>query len=302
MILVTPSTLAFLTVNDLTSTAGGTPAPSDFSVAQAATQLGVHYMTAYRYVRLGQLKASKIGAEWRIASHDLEAFQQPSANTPKPMNHIADARSSLVSRLVAGDEAAAWAILEPVLQKNKDPEFVHVELIGPAMADIGELWAAGDLTIADEHRATSVARRLVGRSTPWFRGPGRRRGLVVVGAPASDLHSLPTALFADLVRAKGPDAIDLGAQTPAQTFVDIVAQRSSDLVVVVVVLVVTHDQSLDEARAVTSLLAASDLAVPVLVGGRAVPNAKLATELGATHWAATNDEAAILAASLVLPN
>ena len=39
---------------------------------QAAEQLGVHYMTAYRYVRSGRLPAHKLGSEWQIDPADLE--------------------------------------------------------------------------------------------------------------------------------------------------------------------------------------------------------------------------------------
>ena len=33
---------------------------------EAAERLGVHYMTAYRYVRHGQLQASRTSSGWRV--------------------------------------------------------------------------------------------------------------------------------------------------------------------------------------------------------------------------------------------
>src|SRR6056297_2092647 len=36
------------------------------SLQDAADELGVHYMTAYRYVRTGRLEAEKAGAVWQV--------------------------------------------------------------------------------------------------------------------------------------------------------------------------------------------------------------------------------------------
>ena len=50
------------------------------SLQEAADALGVHYMTAYRYVRTGRLPAVKDGAEWRVDPADLaewvDAYRQ----------------------------------------------------------------------------------------------------------------------------------------------------------------------------------------------------------------------------------
>ena len=43
-------------------------------IVEVAEQLSVHYMTAYRYVRLGILPARREGRSWRILAADLEAF------------------------------------------------------------------------------------------------------------------------------------------------------------------------------------------------------------------------------------
>ena len=40
---------------------------ADLTLNEAAELLGVHYMTAYRYVRLGFLQATKVGGCWRAA-------------------------------------------------------------------------------------------------------------------------------------------------------------------------------------------------------------------------------------------
>jgi excisionase family DNA binding protein len=45
-----------------------------YSVDQVAERLGLHVRTVRKYVRDGQLKAVKIGKQYRIAHEDIEAF------------------------------------------------------------------------------------------------------------------------------------------------------------------------------------------------------------------------------------
>ena len=45
------------------------------TLQEVADELGVHYMTAYRYVKLGLLYAEKRGGSWMITTDDLAAFQ-----------------------------------------------------------------------------------------------------------------------------------------------------------------------------------------------------------------------------------
>ena len=50
------------------------PPEETLSLHQAADELGVHYMTAYRYVRLGVLPAHREGRSWRVRRADLDTL------------------------------------------------------------------------------------------------------------------------------------------------------------------------------------------------------------------------------------
>ena len=132
------------------------------SLHEAAHQLGVHYMTAYRYVRTGRLHATKQGAQWRVQREDLDAMDRREAATPT-RGRIADYPRRLQERLLAGDEAGAWAVVEAALAAGTDPVGAHVTIIGPALAGIGEQWEAGTVGIGGEHQATAVAYRIISR-------------------------------------------------------------------------------------------------------------------------------------------
>ena len=148
------------------------PMPDDselIGLRAAAEQLGVHYMTAYRYVRLGTLPAHKVGGTWQVRLDDLRALTNRETAQPGPGGiRWPPYRKQLRDRLIAGDEPGAWSIIERALVSGAPARDIHLELMVPVLRDIGEAWARGEFDIAAEHRASSVAARLIGRLGPSF--------------------------------------------------------------------------------------------------------------------------------------
>ena len=101
----------------------------------------------------------------------------------------------------------------------------------PVPDSIGTLWEDGKLSVADEHRASSVAARLISRLGARFARRGHRRGTVAIAAAPGDLHVLPVAIAANLLRWRGFDVVELGADTPAEALAE-TATGEPDLVAV----------------------------------------------------------------------
>lgn len=256
------------------------------TLQEAAEMLGVHYMTAYRYVRLGLLPAHKEGTTWRLERADLDTFR---TDASQPVgggrgHHRAPWAERLEDRLLAGDGRGAWGVVEAALAAGTDVRDLYLEVVAPAMTSIGERWAMGEIDIAVEHRASGIVMRLLGRLGPRFTRRGRTRGAVVLGAPVGEHHSLPVALVADLVGAAGFEVSDLGANVPADSFRRLVVDMPR---LVAVGVSVTNAESLDEAaRTVAVLRTGTGATTPILVGGYAVRDEQHARALGADAYAA----------------
>lgn len=253
------------------------------SLREVSERLGVHYMTAYRYVRTGRLPAFKRDGEWAVEAGDLERLQDRRGSPSSGRGYPAYPRRvpALTDRLIAGDEGGAWALVQSVLAGGAVPSDVYLELFVPALRLIGERWERGEIGIADEHCATVVMQRLIGRMGPLFRRPGRPRGIVVVGAPEGELHALPTALAADLLRTHGFVVVDLGANVPTDSFVDCV--RRLTRVIAVGIAVTTTGRHAVAGRLVEALRRA-DVGVPIILGGSGIDELD-ARKLGADQWA-----------------
>jgi excisionase family DNA binding protein len=243
----------------------GGGADGDLSLREAAAALGVHYMTAYRHVRTGRLPARQVRGEWRVRTQDLEQVMRPAAPRPATPGRRqgAAARRRLVDRLLAGDEPGAWGVLEAAVVGGLEPVGVHLELLAPAMADVGDGWASGAVTVDEEHRATAVALRLVGRLGPRFARPGRKRGTVLLAAAPGDHHSLPVAIAADVVRAARFAVVDLGGAVPPESLARSAAGLDQ-LVAVGICASVSGDAGVGDAVAAVRSAVPG---IPVFAGG-----------------------------------
>ena len=257
----------------------------DLTLQEAADALDVHYMTAYRYVRLGVLPARRRGRTWAVDPVDLDAFMAERA-TEKAETVVGrssvDWAMRLQRRLLAGDRLGAKNVVEASLAAGTDAVGAYVDVVAPAMRSIGDGWAAGVVDVAEEHRASVIIGQVLAVLDSRFTRRGLRRGVVVAGAVPGERHSLPLQMVADVVRLSGYEVHDLGADVPPDSF----AGAVDDVELLVAVAVSATTPGNDEAVRDTIAAVHERVDVPVLVGGGAVPDAAAAKALGGDGWAA----------------
>ena len=181
---------------------------------------------------------------------------------------IEDTRSRLTQTLGQFDDVGANAVLDRLLA-NWGVATVISEVIVPYLVDLGERWADGSATIAEEHFATSVIRgRLLGLARGWDGGSGPR---ALLACPSGELHDLGLICFGIALRGYGWRITFLGADTPESTLIETAAHLTPNLIV----LAATKSSRL---RALAS--EARTAKVPIAIAGRGATR-RLADELGA---------------------
>jgi excisionase family DNA binding protein len=243
-----------------------TPAESseDVDLTTAAGRLGVHYQTAYQWVRDGTLPAARVRNRYRVQVSDLEAFARrreqpapvPERRRPTDWPRLA---GKLERHLLAGDETRARDQVVGLRADGVPLTELITELFVPVLRAIGEGWVAGRVSIPEEHRATAIVERLLGELAP--RPRGRRRGRAVVAALSGDRHSLPTAMAAAALREDRWNVEHLGADVPPDDVLHFATAAGADLVV----LSVTVGEDAGTAERTARRLARAG--IPAVVGG-----------------------------------
>lgn len=201
------------------------------TLQEAADELKVHYMTAYRWVRRGELPAFKAGGRLRVRRTELTAYIDsrqvetglPSGSTSRRDwdNHV----DRLVEGLVQGDAAECNALVRKIISDGATAGEIYTQLLTPSLYRIGELWQSGQVNVAVEHRATEICTGIMNRLSEHFRRRGPRRGVAVTLTAPGESHGVATAMIADFLRASGWEVHHLGTDVPVgdlKLFLDIV--------------------------------------------------------------------------------
>ena len=228
----------------------------------AADELGVHYQTAYRWVRSGRLDARMVGGRYVVGRDDLVAFDEarrtPTAPRPPSSSRVDRSADRVHDALVAGDEKSVGTIVRKLIDEGSS----MIDLIGsvfvPALRRIGQAWHDGDLPVWTEHRASAITERILGEFMPNPRG--RRRGTALVASLSGDRHSLPTTMAAVALREDNWHVHHLGADMPADDLVDFCAEHD----LTVAAITVTMPETAELATATAERLRAAG--TPTIVG------------------------------------
>ena len=229
----------------------------------AAAELGVHYQTAYRWVRSGRLPATMVAGKYSVSRSDLVEFAQRRA-IPTPVSLPSAQRldgqaERMYQALRTGDDPSARQIARRLINDGTPVKDLIVQVLSPPMRKLGQSWHDGQISIWVEHRASAIVERILGELTPTPRG--RRRGTVMVAAVSGDLHALPTSMAAAALRADNWNVEHLGANMPPDELVDFCASHN---ITVAVLSVTNSDVEPLAQRAATAL---RNSATPVVIGG-----------------------------------
>lgn len=136
-----------------------------------------------------------------------------------------------LAALLAADGGEADALVGEALDAGIAPTRVQVGVVQAAMAEIGALWARGEIDVAQEHVATAIAHRVLVRLYDALHAavPGSRER-VVLAAVEGQHHTLGLRMVADVLEGAGFDVLYLGGNVPVKALGDFVARHRPALV------------------------------------------------------------------------
>jgi len=134
----------------------------------------------------------------------------------------------LLGALLHFDAAEAHAVFDRLLaQRSLDAVLRDVVL--PVLHEIGERWAQGEVSVAQEHYATELlSGRLRGLAREWDDGLGPR---AVLACPSGERHDIGLVCCGLALHRRGWRVTYLGPDTPMQAIASTVNLTSPSLVV-----------------------------------------------------------------------
>ena len=181
------------------------------------------------------------------------------------MSSTTTLRDDYIAALLAGDATRARWLVDEAIAAGLTVPHVYLDVLAPALEEIGDRWAAGELTVAHEHYASAVTHGVIAVLAPRMRVPPSSGRLAVVACTPGELHALGAQMVGDFLEAEGWEVLMLGAATPAPDLAALVDDERPDLVA----LSTSVANNLEGAEGAIGALRSLEEPPFVAVGGRA---------------------------------
>lgn len=168
--------------------------------------------------------------------------------------------------VLAGERAKAVAFVNDSLDQGTSVADVYLDIIAAAQREIGRLWQANRLSVAQEHYATGVAQLVLAQLYPRVMHASQGGPRLVATCATGELHEMGARMVTDFFEMDGWDTTYLGANTPTESLLQLLHRPVPD----VLALSATNSFQVS-AVAATIEAARADPALSnlkILVGGR----------------------------------
>lgn len=199
---------------------------------------------------------------------------------------LSDTQREYFKAVRDGDRRRAFAAIDGARQSGADIAELYLDVLQPSLREVGRLWQANEMTVADEHMATAISQMVMARLyADMTVGATTGARSVVAACAGTERHDVGLRMVCDLLERAGWDVTYLGSSVPNDALVKFVREWRPDTVA----LSATIAPHLAQLRAVISTIRetmGSD-APCIVVGGRPfMDDPALAKRIGADDTAA----------------
>ncbi len=203
----------------------------------------------------------------------------------------ADPSGALALKYIAacleGNPRRAIELVMDASTASESLESVYLDVIFPAMREIGRMWHGAEASVAEERIVSETTRRLMTLLTYQRARVDDAGRTVVSAAVAGNAHDMGVRAVADFFDTAGWRSLCLGADVPADDVAGAAQFFGADLVVLATTLT-TQIKSLQAT--IAALRASSGEGISILVGGLALADApELWQRLGADGYAGAGE-------------
>ncbi len=124
---------------------------------------------------------------------------------------VGELRSAIVAATIANDVDALGHLIDQTLALSTlDESFL--EVLTPALVEVGDRWASGTVSVAQEHLASAMVRAALHKLLSDQRADVR--GTAVLACAPGEHHEIGLLMLAVMLRSDGWRVVYLGADTP----------------------------------------------------------------------------------------
>jgi methanogenic corrinoid protein MtbC1 len=261
--------------------------------------LSLDWLGEFFAAKMDKVDGAIVAAALQGARKGFESAAELPVVAPMPRKPWAETEA-FEAALLAGRQREALAVVNRCIDDGHGLVDVEMNVIQPALYEIGEKWQLNQISVAQEHLATAIAQSVM--TVGLLRSPvspmhGKR---VLLACVQGNHHAVGVRMVCDAFLLAGWDVQFLGADTPTAALVRHATEWKPDLIG----LSVSFPQQLSVAKDVIARLKEhlETTRPPVILGGLAINRfVHLAELVGADAYSPDPQEAVAYANRSVGP-
>ena len=206
--------------------------------------------------------------------------------------------STYLLALLEGDRRRASHLILDALDAGHDVRELYSDVLLPAQEELGRMWMANEINVAEEHFASQTTKMVMAQLLPRATLQPSNGKTMLAAAVAGNLHDIGLQAVADFFEMDGWQTVLLGADVPARDLVQAVDCFEADLLGLSVSQTTQLDTVKKTIRAVRGR--SRRARVKILLGGCVFTDPdNLPEELGADGYADHPAGAVVLGRKIV---
>ncbi len=152
--------------------------------------------------------------------------------------------------LLANQRMEASRLILDLVQQGTPIKDIYMEIFQPVQYELGRLWQMGAISVAQEHYCTASTQLIMSQLYPHIFQPHKNKGVFVGACISGELHEIGIRMLCDLLELEGWDTYYLGANVPAESIIDTIADKKAQVLGLSVTMTYHMQKAEQQIRAI----------------------------------------------------
>jgi methanogenic corrinoid protein MtbC1 len=179
---------------------------------------------------------------------------------------LSDLANQYLELLLQSKPEEARQLIHDAVNRGVDVRDIYLQVLENVQLEVGRLWYANQLTVAQEHYITNLTQRVMNSLHSFIQPSERVNRTVVASCVPGELHDLGIRMVSDFFVLNGWKVYLTGANTPIPAIIKTIKDQKADLLAISITIpwhVIEAEKLIDEIRKDPQL---KD--IKIIVGGR----------------------------------
>ena len=209
--------------------------------------------------------------EWMIASQASieELFDDEIYTGVYPYGDVMKRRvAEFADLLIRGDMGETLGYVSSLVKSKEDIGDFYTKVLTHAMYTVGKKWENGEISVAQEHLATSIVVRIMSMIYMNYLVNRHSKGHMIVTASENEYHELGARVVADIFELDGWEVKFLGANTPSDELLKMIQESPPDILCISVTMTFNIQNTINLIEKIRAVV--SEDVMRIIVGGYAL--------------------------------